>query len=100
MAGSFAITGAGVNTSTGVAYTIIPSSTNPYAFTLKNFGGISANDITFTISSTNFDVLTAQTVTTAASKTYMILSGGKTGSQVSLVIKETPINTTYTITYS
>lgn len=84
---------------TGVIYTITPSPTDPLSFTLENFLNDSANDVIFTVSSTNHDVISTATVTTAAGYSYY-LSGAKTGSQVALDLYRAGNSTTYSIGYT
>lgn len=88
----------GNSTTNNVAYTLTASSTDPYVFTLVAFNGLIKNDISFTISSSNYDVITAGTVLTAAGNNYTY-SGAKVGSQVQLTIVDTSDQKTYTVSF-
>lgn len=66
-------------TTNGVGYTLTASPTDPYTFTLMTFNNTTDNNITFTISSTNYDLIPSNTLTTVAGKTYTV-SGAKVGS--------------------
>lgn len=70
-----------------------------YSFTLLSFNNQIKNDIVFTISSVNNDVIstTNNPQTTSAGNTYTI-SGGRVGNQISLQIQDASGNT-YTLQY-
>lgn len=82
-----------------VSYTLLAPKDSPQIIQLLGFASIASNDITFTISSNNFALIQNETVITAASKSYEV-SGKKVGNNITLVIKDISISTTYTITYT
>lgn len=85
-------------TRNNVAYDLTASTTDPYMFTLVAFNGLIKNDITFTISSSNYEVVVAGTGVTGAGNTYTY-SGAKVGNQVQLTIKDTSDDKTYTVSF-
>lgn len=86
-------------TTNNVAYTLETiSTTDPYTFKIISFNSLANNDITFTVSSTNYDVISAMTVNTGAGYSYA-LAGSKTGNQVQLTITDQSNQTTYTLSY-
>lgn len=86
-------------TTSNVQYVITAPKATPRNFSLLHFASITSNDIKFTVSETNYDVVKALTAITPAAKSYDV-SGSRVGSQVQLVIKDIPTSTTYTIVYS
>lgn len=82
-----------------VNYTISPKSGSLYSFTIEDFLGVADNDVDFTISNTNPDVITSTNVITTAGHSYT-LSGSKTGTQVQLQLYRPATSVTYTLTYS
>lgn len=85
-------------TMNNVGYDLTASDTDPYMFTLLAFNGLIKNDITFTISSSNYEVIEAGTGLTGAGNTYTY-SGAKVGTQVQLTIKDSSDNKTYTVSF-
>ena len=53
-------------TRNNIAYTLTASDTDPYMFTLEKFNNLIKNDITFTISPSNYEIVEAGTTVTAA----------------------------------
>ncbi|WMX12588.1 MULTISPECIES: hypothetical protein [unclassified Aureispira] len=86
------------NTTNNVGYTLTASSTNPYEFTLVSFNGLVKNDITFMISSSNYEVISSGTIVTGAGNSYTY-SGAKVGSQIQLTIIDSADQKTYTLSY-
>ena len=84
------------NLTQAVVYTIVADPANPYKITLNDFNSISDNDITFSVSTTNTEVLLSESVTTLPGNTYMI-SGARTGSQIQLQIEAPPRTHTVTL---
>jgi hypothetical protein len=87
-----------VVTTNNVSYALTASDTDPYAFTLLAFNGLIKNDIAFTISSSNYEIVEAGTGLTGAGNTYTY-SGAKVGSQVQLTIKDNSDDKTYTVSF-
>jgi hypothetical protein len=85
-------------TASNIAYTLTASETDPYMFTLERFNGLIKNDITFTISPSNYEVVQLETGLTGAGNTYTY-SGAKVGSQVQLTIKDAAAEKTYTVSF-
>jgi hypothetical protein len=83
-----------------VEISLLASSTDIYSFTLLRFNGQIKNDIVFTVSSTDDEVLSTNNnpQTTSAGNTYTV-SGAKIGTQVTLTISEQG-GSTYTLTYA
>jgi hypothetical protein len=83
-----------------VELTLIASTTDTYSFTLLRFNGQIKNDIVFTVSTTDDEVLSTANnpQSTSANNTYNV-SGNKTGTQVTLTISE-PGGDTYTLQYA
>ncbi len=80
-------------TITNFGLKLVPDENNPYLFTLENFNS-TGNNILFTVSSTNPEVISS-----GVSGIYTT-SGSKTGSQVQLVVYDTVTKVTYTLTYT
>ncbi len=83
-----------------VEITLIASTTDTYSFTLLRFNGQIKNDIVFSVSTTDDNVLSTlnNPLTTSAGNTYNV-SGNKVGTQVTLTISE-PGGDTYTLNYA
>jgi hypothetical protein len=90
---------AGGNATTSTRdYDLIASATNPYVFTLVKFNGSVKDDISFTISPTNYDIVLAETGVTAAGNSYSFY-GARVGSQVQLTITDTSDQKVYTVSF-
>lgn len=85
-------------TTNNLGYKFTASSTSPYVFTLVAFNGLTKNDISFEINSSNYDLLIAGSTMTGAGNSYTY-SGAKVGNQIQLNIKDTATQTTYTVSY-
>jgi len=92
--------GGSTQTTNNVSYVIRASSVSPYVLTIVGFAAVTDNDISFSVSPTNYDVIvTQQAVLTTAGKTYDV-SGAKVGSQIQLTILDVLTGITYTIAYT
>ncbi|CAA6829218.1 MAG: Unknown protein [uncultured Aureispira sp.] len=85
-------------TRTNVGYTLTASDVDPYMFTLEKFSFLIKNDIAFTISSSNYELIEAGTALTEAGNNYTY-RGTRTGSQVVLTITDSSNGTIYTISF-
>ena len=84
-----------IATASGVGLTLTASETDPYSFTITDFNNIVNNNIDFTISSTDYEIVITTTTTTG---TYTV-SGARVGTQVQLDITDAT-NITYKLAYT
>jgi hypothetical protein len=87
-----------ITTMNNVTYNLMASGTDPYMFTLEKFSGLIKNDISFTISASNYELIEPGATTTGAGNTYTY-SGAKVGSQVQLTITDSSDGTKYTLSF-
>lgn len=82
-----------ISTLSGIGLNMEADSSNPYNFSIIDFNNIAGNDVLFTISTSNYEI-----VLPMSTATYSVV-GARTGTQVQLDITDAS-NFTYKLAYT